>query len=164
MKNLIINLVMLVTTIANSNPSYDFATEQTAKQLTIALQSASAEAYAQLYPSVDEFHKLMQANASVYGPYLKEAQQEFETQFNTKLLPELKSSFNALIKEGELKGIVWSEVEFISTEVGHHAEGELSTAILTLAISHRSKVYGIVIDEALLMNGRWRVSRFIKFA
>jgi hypothetical protein len=163
MKKSIVTLAILASIVASANPFSNYALEQTAQQLVAALKSASAEKYVALYPSVDEFKKLMSANAFAYGPYLKEAQEEFATQFNSKLMPELKASFDALIKEGEAKGIVWSEVEFISTEVGQHTEGELSTAMFTLAISYKGKVYGIVIDEALLMNGQWRVSKFIKF-
>ena len=164
MKKSIFTFALLATMSAIAHPLTDIAVNLTAQKLVEVLRSASPDGYVALYPSVQEFHNLMKANASVYGPNLKEAQEEFETQHNTKMLPSLKASFAALIKEGEAKGIVWSEVEFLSTEAGKHPGGDLSTATFTLAISHNGKVYGIVIDNALLLNGKWHVSKYIRFS
>jgi hypothetical protein len=163
MKNSIITLAMLATLVANANPMTDIAFEKISQQLVTVLQSKSANEYVNLYPSLDEFHKLMKANELQYGPFLKEAQEEFALQYNTKIVPGLKASFEKLIQEGNSRGIVWNEIEFISSEVTKHPEGQLSTASFIVVISSKGKVYRIQIDQGLLMNGQWKVSQFIKF-
>jgi hypothetical protein len=163
MKNSVVTLAILATLVANANSMADYAIEKVSQQLVTVLQAKSAREYVKLYPSLDEFHRLMKDNAIQYGPFLKEAQEEFALQYNTKVIPGLKASFENLIREGESRGIVWSEIEFISSEVNKQPESQIGTASFTVVISSKGKVYQIQIDEALLLNGQWKVSRFIKF-
>jgi hypothetical protein len=141
--------------------------EDVARQLVTALNESSPDAYLALYPSVEEFRLLMNENASIYGSGLIEAQDDFEFQFRSKVIPGTAQSFNRLLKEGEVKGIVWREVRFVKAElveqIVNESNDRLRTSSLVVTISHQGTNYSILMEEALRLNGRWCASRSIRF-
>ena len=164
----LILLTGLATLMATGVPVSHSSPEAVARQLVTALNQSSSDAYLSLYPSVEEFRMLMNENASIYGAGLAEAQDDFEFQLRSKVMPGTVESFNRLLKEGEVKGIVWREVTFVKAELAEQFVNEpndrLRTSSVIVTISHGGTNYSILMEEALVLNGRWCVSRSIRFA
>src|SRR5688572_3163222 len=103
MKKVALALTLVVMTLSSftfeSSPSSK-ASEQTALNIVAALQHASCSEYAALFPSLTEFHQIMSENEALYGPFAKEARDEFAIDYERYLIPKVKESFSAILKAG----------------------------------------------------------------
>ena len=89
------------------------SSEQMAERVVTALQQSSSKEYAALFPSLSDFKEIMKESSEIYGSNLNEAQREFSNNYESKLIPAVKNSFEELIKEGKEKGIDWSSVRYV---------------------------------------------------
>ena len=78
---------------------------QMAERVVAALKESSANEYVELFPSLSEFTDMMKERSEIYGSYLNEAQHEFAGNYENKLIPSVKRSFDELIWEGKNSGI-----------------------------------------------------------
>jgi len=138
------------------------ASQDLASQVVNALQQTSSNAYADLAPSIEDFKMIMMENADVYGDHLTEAQESFATDYLEKTMPAMKKSFDALINNGKSRGIDWSEIKLVSWETFDLVEAPLATAPFVIAIASGGTIFRIEIEKALYINGRWRVSQYVK--
>lgn len=163
----IISQLLIVTMTASSliinqatakklliNPS----SEHTAQEILAALQANSSEEFLTIYPTLEEFHQLMTDNAHVYCEYLNDAKRDFADNYVADQLPELRESFDKIIKEGIQKGIDWKAVEYNGVELDQQATQDLKPVPFTIVFLSNGKQYRLCIEKAFVLNGQWRVS------
>jgi len=138
------------------------SSEQMAERVVAALQQANSKEYMALFPTLSDFKEIMKANAGIYGSNLNEAQREFSNSYETKLLPAVKNSFAALVLEGREKGIDWSKVRYVGIELESQPQQHFSPVPVNIVISSRGIEHRIQIERALVINGEWKVSQFVK--
>lgn len=138
------------------------SSEQMAERVVASLQQSSAKEYAALFPSLSEFKEVMEESSEIYGTYLNEAQREFASRYENKLLPAVKHSFDALVTEGKARGIDWSTVRYIGIELAEQPQERFSPVPVTIVISSHGIEHRIHIERALVINGQWKVSQFVK--
>jgi hypothetical protein len=151
---------MLSTGIQNTN-SVRNATEQAASNVVHAFQSRSVEAYRALLPSLSDFHHIMDENRGLYGEFLAEAKREFAIQYEREVIPSAQEAFNAVIAEGNKRGIDWQAVEFVRVT---KSENEPAQRPIRLDIVFRSaeKEYTLRIENAFIWNDQWKVTQFVE--
>lgn len=136
--------------------------EQLAERVVTALQQSSAIEYASMFPTLSDFKEMMKESSEIYGTYLHEAQREFADNYERNLLPSVKHSFEALMSEGKTRGIDWSKVRYAGMEVREHPQHRFSPVPVTIIISSQGIEHRINIERALVINGQWKVSQFVK--
>lgn len=139
------------------------SSEQMAERVVAALQQSSSKDYAALFPSLSDFKQIMKESSEIYGANLNEAQREFSSDYESKLIPAVKHSFDALLKEGREKGIDWSSVRYVGIELGVQPQQRFSPVPVNIVISSQGIEHRIHIEKALVINGQWKVSQFVKF-
>ena len=137
------------------------SSEQLAEQVVAALKEASANEYVQLFPSLSEFKDVMKESGEIYGAYLDDAQAEFAGNYERKLIPTVKRSFDELLWDGKNKGIDWSAIRYVGIELSEQPQHRFSPVPVTIVISANGKEHRIKIERALVMNGEWKVSQFL---
>jgi len=136
--------------------------EETAKQVTDAFRTGSARDYLTLYPSLSDFYKLMESSGA-YGDFLEEAKQEFADTYAHKLLPAVRESFEAALQQGKEKGIDWNDIRFIRIETPEVPAASFSTIPATIVIEANDVEHRLVLEKAIVVNGKLKVSRYIRF-
>jgi hypothetical protein len=172
MKTTIITLGALVATLItflaagtlalNTKPAIHTSAQLGAKVIG-SLQQSSFAQYEQLFPSLAEFHQIMEENVELYGENLKAAQADFENEYNAKLIPALKESFVKLQREGKEKGIDWGTAKYVTTSYEKAKDSNTKTSI-TVVLTSNGKEYRITIENILIINGQWRVGQFAKLS
>lgn len=168
MKKTICSAILLLTVVAcnvDSIPEYRltsaYSAEQMAKQVIAALQNGSSQGYIGLFPTLKEFHQLMEENSDVYGESLVAAKQEFAATYNSQLIPAVKESFDRIFREGINVGIDWSAVRLERVDApkinGRFAQGQISIVFIANEKKHR-----LILEKVLILNSRWKVSQFIR--
>jgi hypothetical protein len=137
--------------------------EETARNIITAIQHNSPDEYASLFPTIAEFHELMKQNDKVYGPYSEEARYEFEVDYERYLLPKVKSAFQSFVAEGKQKGIDWKRAKFVKADVVSHPSGAVTIGQVSVVFTVDSKDYTLRVDNALYVNGEWKVNQFLTF-
>jgi hypothetical protein len=132
------------------------------EKVITSLQQSSFEQYALLFPSLQEFQQVMNENSKFYGSHLSDAQADFSTGYESKLLPALKESFAKLVREGKEKGINWRSVKYIGTETNETTDANFGKVSITIVFISNGKAYRIALDNALIINGQWRVGQQVK--
>jgi hypothetical protein len=136
--------------------------DQMAEHIIAALQHSSSEEYMKLFPSLIEFQDVMKANSELYGNYLNDAQREFATNYEANLLPAVKHSFDELVTVGKEKGIEWKSVRFIGVQLNEEPQQRFNSLPMTITISSNGVEHQLKIEKALVINGEWRISQFVK--
>jgi hypothetical protein len=136
------------------------ASEQLAHQVIFALRLSSSSDFINLMPTLEEFKQIMKSNEVVYGAYLTEAQEDFSINYETIILPAVKESFTALTEEGSRRGINWREITLVRVESEENQF--LDAATISIVIASEGREFKIVMERALLINGQWKVSQFVK--
>lgn len=136
--------------------------EQMAEHVVSALQHNSAKEYASMFPSIEDFNYMMKESSEIYGTYLADAQREFAINYEHKLIPSVEHAFEMLIEEGRAKGIEWSNIRHVSTEQSEQPVNRFSPVPVTITFSSNGAEHKIYIERALVINGQWKVSQFIK--
>jgi len=156
--SIILILVGVLTTTALPNPSAaQNPCEQMAQQVLVAFRTNSPEAYVALFPSLAEFHDLMDANANVYGETLEAAKEEFSARYKNHVLPEVEKSFATILEEGSKKGIDWSQIKFERVECTTPGKN-LSSGSFVIVFSASGKEYRMNISKAFVLHDEWKVS------
>ena len=131
--------------------------EQMAQQVIAAFRTDSPEAYVALFPSLAEFHHLMDANANVYGETLEAAKEEFAARYKYHVLPIVEKSFVTILEEGSKKGIDWSQINFERVECTTPGKN-LSSGSFIIVFSASGKEYRMNISKAFVLHDEWKVS------
>ena len=143
-------------------PANAKASQELAHQVVNALKQKSAESYVALIPSLTDFNKIMKEHSTVYGEHLAEAQKSFALDYENRLVPKVKSSFDQLIADGIEQGIQWSEVTLLNWETMSPAEDQFTPVAFSIVIESQGKIFKIEIEKAFYLNGKWKVSQFVK--
>lgn len=138
--------------------------EQMATHIVSALQHSSAKEFAALFPSLEDFNNMMKESSEIYGAYLADAQRDFAINYEYKLIPTVEHAFDLLIEEGRAKGIDWNDIRYISTEQTEQPSNQFRPVAVTITFSSNGAEHKIYIERALVINGQWKVSQFIKLA
>ena len=136
--------------------------EQMAERIVSALQHASAKEYASLFPSLEDFNDMMEESSEIYGTYLTDAKRDFAINYEHKLIPTVEHAFDLLIDEGRSKGIEWNNIHYIGTEQKEQPKNHFSPVPVTIIFSSKGVEHRINVERALVINGQWKVSQFIK--
>jgi hypothetical protein len=165
MKKVSLIFTSLIITMSSFTqaPTASRTTEETARNIITAIQHNSPDEYASLFPTITQFHELMKQNDKVYGPYSEEARYEFEVDYERYLLPKVKSAFQSLVTEGKQKGIDWKRAKFVRADVVSRPSGSVVIGQVSVVFTVDSKEYTLRIDNALYLNGEWKVTQFLTF-
>jgi hypothetical protein len=136
--------------------------EQMAERIVSALQHTSAKEYTAMFPSLEDFNDMMKESSDIYGTYLADAQREFSINYEQKLIPTVEHAFDLLIDEGRSKGIEWNNIKFLRIEQKEQPKHQFSPVPVTIVFSANGLEHRIHIERALVINGQWKVSQFIK--
>jgi hypothetical protein len=150
--------VALITTAASPVSTVpQNASQHLAEQIIDALRNSSPDDYAALFPTIAEFHAIMDKNSSVYGEYLTAAKEEFALRYENELLPKLKNSFVAILEQGTENGIEWSQVSLERVECIPSAK-DLKPMPFSIVFSADGKEYKMTINRAFIIHDEWKVS------
>lgn len=137
------------------------SSEQMARKVVTALKKSSPEAYVALFPTLEEFHQVMDENAVVYGETLQAAKEDFAASYENKILPSLKESFAQIIRQGKEKGIDWNAISYVRIEYST-PQGNNSTAPFTIVFSSKGKEHRLQIENAFVLHDEWKVGQKVK--
>jgi hypothetical protein len=137
------------------------SSEQVARKIVTALKKSSPEAYAALFPALEEFYQIMDENATVYGEHLNAAKKEFATRYENEVLPALKESFASVIRAGKEKGIDWNAIRYERIEYSNPEE-KLLSAPFTVVFSSKGREHKFQIENAFILHDEWRVGQSIR--
>ena len=168
MKTIICSTILFVTmTSCNVDPSPTYqpaasaySSKEMAEQVITALQHMSSQEYVALFPTLQEFHQMMEKNSLFYGEFLSAAKQEFTTTYESHLVTAVKESFDRIIREGNKKGIAWNTIRF--NESSEIVKQQFTEAQVAIVFTSNEKRYRLSLEKTLIMNARWKVSQFIK--
>jgi len=156
--SIILIVIALLTTASLPYPlAVQNPCEQMAQQVIVAFRTNSPEAYVALFPSLAEFHDLMDANANVYGETLEAAKEEFAARYKNHVLPVVEKSFATILEEGSKKGIDWSQINFERVECTTPGKN-LSSGSFIIVFSDRGREYRMNISKAFVLHDEWKVS------
>ena len=170
MKTIICSTILFVTmTSCNVDPTPTYqpaasahSSKVMAEQVITALQHMSSQEYVALFPTLQEFHQIMEKNSPFYGEFLSAAKQEFTATYESRLVTTVKESFDRIIREGNKKGIAWNTIRFERIESSEIGKQQFAEAQVEIVFTSNEKRYRLSMDKTLIMNARWKVSQFIK--
>ncbi len=171
MKNIMQSAILLVVVASCSiEPSFSpslrinntESPEELARQVIAALRHTSSSDYVAMFPTVEDFHLIMDAHEDVYGESLAEAKKEFAICYETDLLPAVVKSFARTIREGESMGVAWNEIRFESVLFDAVTDNQFGETQLTIEFSVTEKRHKIVMEKVLIMNGEWKAGALMK--
>jgi hypothetical protein len=134
--------------------------EATARGLVTALRQSSEERFVSMFPKLAEFHEMMDANEAFYGLNLEAAKEDFAKTYTNELMPAVRRAFANLIAEGEKRGIKWSYVNVVSVDI---PEASTGFASITVTFEQDGKPFDLIIERSLMIDGKWKVSQYVKF-
>lgn len=152
-------LTIVAMTMSSFTVTYSETSEKMAQHVVSAFQHNSAQEFASLFPSLQEFHQLMDETPWLYGDFLLEAKKEFASEYESELLPEVRDAFQHILIEGKKKGIDWSSIEYVRTEVGNISESK--SAPVTVVFLSNGKEHRIRIENAMTIHDQWKVSQYL---
>lgn len=138
------------------------SSEELAERVVAALQHNSPEEYESLFPSLTEFHQLMEKNGIVYGRFLPEAKEEFSKEYQNELVPQVKDSFSKIIAQGNSKGIEWSEIRLEKVEP-EMSKGFLPAFPVTFTFVSNGREFRLQVERVILIGEEYRITQYIKF-
>ena len=154
---ILITVVLLTTAASPVSTVPQNAYQHLAEQIIAALQNRSPEDYAALFPTIAEFHAIMDKNSAVYGEYLNAAKEEFALRYENELLPKVKNSFVAVLQEGTENGIDWSQINLERVDCNPTAK-ELKPMPFSIVFAASGKEYQMTINRAFIIHDVWKVS------
>ena len=170
MKTIICSTIFFLTMIScnvDPSPTYQsaapaYSAKEMAEEVITALQHMSSKEYIALFPTLQEFHQIMERSSLLYGESLSAAKQEFATTYESHLIAAVKESFDRIINEGNKKGIAWNTIRFERTESSEIVKQEFAQAQVAIVFTANGKTYRLSLEKALIINAQWKVSQFIK--
>jgi hypothetical protein len=156
--------VIALASLADTPPvdTHDEAAAHLAENLVTALRLQSSDEFIRLFPSVDQFHSLMQNNAGLYASSLAAAKQDFARTYQRDLIPALRAVFNQLIADGIEMGIDWKSVQNRGWEIV--PMGETQTLQLSIVIESRGTKHKVIIENALIIGTVMYVGSHIRIS
>lgn len=139
------------------------SSQDIASRVVEALRRSSADQYMTLIPQLDGFHEVMEENISFYGPYLSEAKEEFTGTYVSELLPSARESFQAVLREGQDKGIDWTKVVYEGVETGKVSNASIAATWFTIRFSSEGNQYRLRVEKALVIHGNWSAGYDLSF-
>ena len=133
--------------------------EQLAHKTLQALKQTSAQSFSLLYPSIEDIHATMDANAALYGNNLKEAKEEIAKKHKDVIIPAAKDSFRLILAQGRDKQINWKEVYGLRTDCETLPD---STCRITIVFGFHGKEHKLV-HTAMWINDNLRLENFVEF-
>jgi hypothetical protein len=134
--------------------------EVTARGLITALRQSSEAKFVSLFPTLDELHRQMDMNEAFYGLNLEAAKEDFAKTYNDELLPAVRRAYTSLVAEAEKRDIDWSEVSVVSVNI---PEARTGFSPITITFEQDGKTFDLVIERSLMIEGRWKMSQYVKF-
>ena len=170
MKTILYSTILLLATTScniDPGPAYDaasvaYSSKEMAKEIVTALQHTSRQEYVALFPTLQEFHQMMEINAVFYGEHLSAAKQEFATTYERHLLIAVNESFDRIIREGNQKGIEWNTISFQRVESSQITDDQFGQAQVAIVFGTNGKAYKLILKKALIINSQWKLSQFIE--
>jgi hypothetical protein len=138
------------------------AEEQFALRVINAFQMNSPSDYAALFPSLEDFHALMDKNAVLYGANLNAAKEDFAKQYHSRAVPAVYEAFEDVTHQGKTAKINWNAVEFIRIELAEKPANSVSTVPFNIVFTSGGKQHRIQIERAMFVNGEWKTSQFVR--
>lgn len=154
--------VMVTITAFELYRSDTDATQEIGLKVIAALQRNSAHEFSALFPTLPDFHHVMETHAELYGTSIAEAARDFEREFDHVLHPEFKKSFENILREGRGKGIDWRTAQFVSAAVPEKIAGAFAAVPLTIHFTADGKPHRLTVEKALVINGRWRITQHMR--
>lgn len=160
MKN--VTSLMLATTLTLSSFTTDRTNdnlrpaEVTARGLVTALRQQSEAKFIALFPTIAEFQRQMDANASFYGSNLEAAKADFAKTYATELLPAVRRAYATLTEEAERREINWSDVTVESVAI-------TDLNVINITFEQNGSKFHLLIERSLMIEGKWKVSQYVKF-
>ena len=159
---ILLSVLMITMTSFELRHSEIDSKQKLGLQMIDALRHPTSDAFSSAIPTLEEFHRLMDRNQSLYGENLQVAKSAFEQQYHGSLLPAIRRSFKDLISQGKKAGIDWNTIRLVSVDIEEDPTADFDVLPLTIVFTSKKKQYRINIDRALVIEGRWRISQFIK--
>lgn len=113
---LISTIALFMTSLSVPASSLGNQVEQTGKKILSAFKHESFTEYAQWTPTLEQFHQMMNQNASVYGSFLNDAKIDFSVKFEKQVKPTIYESFSRALSEGINHSIDWKNIVFVNSE------------------------------------------------
>jgi len=157
----ILTLFSMLSTGIQSNPSLTNSPEKIASNVIHAFRTRSIEEYRAMFPTLSEFHQIMDANDKLYGGFLTEAKREFASRYEQELIPSVKEAFTSVIAQGAKRGIDWQKIEFARVNKVD-LQGYENHAQLDIVFREEGKEYTIRIENAFMWRGQWKVTQFVE--
>ncbi|MEI9920644.1 MAG: hypothetical protein WDO14_17910 [Bacteroidota bacterium] len=142
-------------TIDNLRPA-----EVTARGIVSALRQSSEAKFVALFPTLAEFHRQMDNNESFYGLNLDAAKKDFAKTYSMELLPAVRRAYATLVDEAEKRNIDWSDVTVVSVEL---PEATTGFSTMKITFGQDGKKFDLLIERSLMIDGKWKVSQYVKF-
>lgn len=168
MKTIIcLSFVLAVAAACNVEPapasqsSSISSSEQLAKGVITALQHESAEEYFALFPTLQEFHQVMDDNADFYAESLSEAKEEFAALYRRELITSVRHSFDRIVRDGRSRGIDWHTVSFERIDNPEQTK-QFAQTTLRIVFTANGKRQTLILKKVLILNSQWKVSQFMK--
>lgn len=127
--------------------------EITARGLVAALRQSSETKFVALFPTLSDFLRQMDANQAFYGSNLEAAKAEFTETYVDELLPAVRRAYATLLAEAEKRGINWTDVNIQSVQI-------LKSGF-TISLEQGDKKFDILVEKALMIDGRSKVSQHV---
>ncbi|MBX2970457.1 MAG: hypothetical protein KF803_13895 [Cyclobacteriaceae bacterium] len=162
MKNLFLLSVMTLTLTSFTTQQEPLTVNQIGVNTIEALQHQTFSSYAALQPTLADFYAVMDAHTVVYGNTLFEAKNDFALTYAKKIIPALHESFSRIIEEGKAIGIDWNDVEYQRIEYGPEPKGKFGVSTLTIVFTSKGQEHKVVVENALVINGVWKLSQFAR--
>lgn len=138
------------------------SSDQLGERVVQAFRKSSSSEYASMFPSSSEFTGMMKASSEIYGTHLADAQSEFTQNYKEKLVPAVKEAFDQIVKEGKEQGIDWNNAQYRGIEIGDRSSEKFAPVPVTIIFTSNGMEHKLVLDRALVINGMWNVSQFIR--
>jgi hypothetical protein len=135
------------------------STEKFAADLLGSLGHPTIERFEELFPTLDEFHLVMERNRELFGSDFDAARQEFTDEYNHRIMPDILASYNAVKHEAAKRGISWNKVSLLRVSVDEDAVSQ--SREMTIYFSADGQVHRLVAN-AFKLNGEWKINIGIK--
>lgn len=160
--SILLTIIMMTIASFELHHSEIEAKEKIGLQVISALQRASADEFQALFPTLSDFHALMQRNSELYGKNFTEAAREFEDEFRRVVYPEFSGSFQRILEEGRRAGIDWRTIQFVAVESAVEPREEFSVVPITIVFQAQGKTHRLHVEKALMINGHWKISQYLR--
>jgi hypothetical protein len=157
----ILTLFSMFSTGIQNNSALTNSPEKIASNVIHAFRTKSIEEYSAMFPTLSDFHQIMDANDKLYGGFLTEAKHEFTSRYEQELIPSMKEAFNSVIDEGTKRGIDWQKIEFARVHKVD-LQGYENHAQLDIVFREEGNEYTLRIENAFIWHGEWKVTQFIQ--